>query len=193
MQRRYKLVFDRDKVGRLVDAQEFTNLSFDRDRFDEDLIEELQADCQRSVTVTEDEVILHHVYTERRLYPLDLYLRDGTGSARSGGRLRQCHQGSCLANIFPGDLFPKNFGVSRHGVVVFYDYDEPRAPVGGQLPQDAGESVVRGRDARSAMVPGRTQRCLPRGVPHLPAVTPGRRRGVRRGAPRDLPWSSGRR
>ena len=50
--------------------------------------------------------------------------------------------------------------MSRHGVVVFYDYDE-LALVGGQLPHDAGEPVVRGRDARSAVVPGRTQRCLP--------------------------------
>ncbi|VVN74694.1 Isocitrate dehydrogenase kinase/phosphatase [Pseudomonas fluorescens] len=28
------------------------------------------------------------------------------------------------ANIFPGDMLLKNFGVTRHGRVVFYDYDE---------------------------------------------------------------------
>jgi isocitrate dehydrogenase kinase/phosphatase len=28
------------------------------------------------------------------------------------------------ANIFPGDMLWKNFGVMRHGKVVFYDYDE---------------------------------------------------------------------
>jgi isocitrate dehydrogenase kinase/phosphatase len=28
------------------------------------------------------------------------------------------------ANIFPGDMLYKNFGVTRHGRVVFYDYDE---------------------------------------------------------------------
>ena len=28
------------------------------------------------------------------------------------------------ANIFPGDMLWKNFGVTRHGKVVFYDYDE---------------------------------------------------------------------
>mgnify|MGYP003346711153 FL=1 len=93
---------------------------------DLDLIEELQADCQRSVTVTEDEVILHHVYTERRLYPLDLYLRE---MAPDRAREAAIDYGNAIkdlasANIFPGDLFPKNFGVSRHGVVVFYDYDE---------------------------------------------------------------------
>ena len=70
-----QLVFDHDKVGRLVDAQEFNNLSFDRDRFDE----ESSRSCgrtARAVTITDDQVILHHVYTERRLYPLDLYLRE---------------------------------------------------------------------------------------------------------------------
>jgi isocitrate dehydrogenase kinase/phosphatase len=126
VQRRYKLVFDHDKVGRLVDAQEFRELSFRRDRFDEELIQELLEDCTRTVTVTDDEVILHHVYTERRLYPLDLYLREmGPDLARAaaidyGNAIKDL----ASANIFPGDLFPKNFGVSRHGVVVFYDYDE---------------------------------------------------------------------
>ena len=76
VQRRYKLVFDHDKVGRLVDAQEFRELSFRRDRFDEELIEELLEDCTRTVTVTDDEVILHHVYTERRVHPLNLYVRE---------------------------------------------------------------------------------------------------------------------
>ena len=29
-----------------------------------------------------------------------------------------------IANIFPGDMLWSNFGVTRHGRVVFYDYDE---------------------------------------------------------------------
>lgn len=126
VQRRYKLVFDHDKVGRLVDAQEFNNLSFDRDRFDEELLEELREDCSRAVTITDDQVILHHVYTERRLYPLDLYLREMAPDRAREAAVDYGHAIKDLAsaNIFPGDLFPKNFGVSRHGVVVFYDYDE---------------------------------------------------------------------
>ena len=126
VQRRYKLVFDHDKAGRLVDAQEFRNLSFRRDRFDDDLIEELAADCQRRATVTDDEVILHHVYTERRLYPLDLYLREMAGDRARDAALDYGNaiKDLATANIFPGDLFPKNFGVTRHGAVVFYDYDE---------------------------------------------------------------------
>ncbi len=126
VRRRYKLVFEHDRVGRLVDAQEFENLSFQRDRFDDDLLDELRADCARLVTITDDEVILHHVYTERRLYPLDLYLRE---MSRDRARVAAIDYGNAVkdlaaANIFPGDLFPKNFGVTRHGSVVFYDYDE---------------------------------------------------------------------
>ncbi len=126
VKRRYKLVFDHDRVGRLVDAQEFENLSFQRDRFDPDLLDELRSDCVRLVTITDDEVILHHVYTERRLYPLDLYLRE---MSRDRARAAAIDYGNAVkdlaaANIFPGDLFPKNFGVTRHGTVVFYDYDE---------------------------------------------------------------------
>jgi len=126
VRRRYKLVFDHDRVGRLVDAQEFENLSFERDRFDNDLLDELRTDCGRLVTITDDEVILHHVYTERRLYPLDLYLRE---MSRDRARSAAIDYGNAVkdlaaANIFPGDLFPKNFGVTRHGSVVFYDYDE---------------------------------------------------------------------
>jgi isocitrate dehydrogenase kinase/phosphatase len=126
VKRRYKLVFNHDRVGRLVDAQEFTNLSFQRDRFDEDLIDELRNDCARTVTITDDEVVLHHVYTERRLYPLDLYLREMAPDRARAAAIDYGYAVKDLAAaaIFPGDLFPKNFGVTRHGAVVFYDYDE---------------------------------------------------------------------
>ncbi len=126
VKRRYKLVFGHDRVGRLVDAQEFTNLSFNRDRFDEDLIDELRNECSRNVTITSDHVILHHAYTERRLYPLDLYLREMSADRARAAAIDYGYaiKDLAAANIFPGDLFPKNFGVTRHGVVVFYDYDE---------------------------------------------------------------------
>ncbi len=126
VKRRYKLVFNHDRVGRLVDAQEFTNLSFQRDRFDEDLIDELRNDCARTVTITDDEVVLHHVYTERRLYPLDLYLREMSPERARAAAIDYgfAVKDLAAAAIFPGDLFPKNFGVTRHGAVVFYDYDE---------------------------------------------------------------------
>ena len=126
VKRRYRLVFGYDRVGRLVDAQEFENLAFARDRFDDDLLDELRRDCSRTVTITDDEVVLGHVYTERRVYPLDLYLREMSSDR---ARAAAIDYGNAIkdlaaANIFPGDLFPKNFGVTRLGSVVFYDYDE---------------------------------------------------------------------
>ena len=126
VKRRYRLVFGYDRVGRLVDAQEFENLTFARDRFDDDLLEELRRDCSRTVTITDAEVVLGHVYTERRVYPLDLYLREMApdravaAAVDYGNAIKDL----AAANIFPGDLFAKNFGVTRLGSVVFYDYDE---------------------------------------------------------------------
>ena len=126
VKRRYRLVFGYDRVGRLVDAQEFENLTFARDRFSKELLVELQRDCSRTVTVTEDSVVFSHVYTERRVYPLNLYLtemapeRAYNAAVDYGNAIKDL----AAANIFPGDLFPKNFGVTRLGTVVFYDYDE---------------------------------------------------------------------
>ncbi len=126
VKQRYTLVFGYDRVGRLVDAQEFENLTFARDRFDEELLDELRRECSRTVAVTRDEVILGHVYTERQVYPLDLYLNEMAperayeAAIDYGNAIKDL----AAANIFPGDLFPKNFGVTRLGNVVFYDYDE---------------------------------------------------------------------
>jgi isocitrate dehydrogenase kinase/phosphatase len=123
---RYRLVFQHDRVGRMVDAQEFENLSFSRDRFDEALIEELSKVAANSVQVTEDEVIIKHLYTERRLYPLDLYIKEMNLESAKAAVVDygEAIVDLAAANIFPGDLFIKNFGVTRHGRVVFYDYDE---------------------------------------------------------------------
>ena len=123
---RYKLVFKHDRVGRMVDAQEFEYLTFNRDRFSQELLDELLAVAANTVTVNDDAVIIKHMYTERRLYPLDLYIKEmGFEKAKAAvidyGR---AVADLAAANIFPGDLFIKNFGVTRHGRVVFYDYDE---------------------------------------------------------------------
>ena len=123
---RYRLVFQHDRVGRMVDAQEFENLTFSRDRFSDDLLEELLKVAANSVQVTDDEVILKHLYTERRLYPLDLYIKEMSFERAQAAVIDYGNAITDLAaaNIFPGDLFIKNFGVTRHGRVVFYDYDE---------------------------------------------------------------------
>jgi isocitrate dehydrogenase kinase/phosphatase len=124
--RQYRLVFRHDRAGRLVEAQEFEHLELDRDRFTPELLEELTRRATQTVVVEADRVVLHHAYVERRVDPLDLYLRTvGEGPARDavadfGHALREL----AATNIFPGDLLPKNFGVTRHGRVVCYDYDE---------------------------------------------------------------------
>ena len=126
VQQSYELVFKHDRVGRLIDAQEFEHLRFARDRFADALLEELQAEASTSVTVTDTEVIIHHAYTERRLNPLNIYVQEvGRDKALAaveeyGAAIKDL----AAANVFPGDLLIKNFGVTRHGRVVFYDYDE---------------------------------------------------------------------
>ncbi|HEV2150483.1 MAG TPA: bifunctional isocitrate dehydrogenase kinase/phosphatase [Longimicrobiaceae bacterium] len=123
---RYRLVFAHDRVGRLADAQEFEGLEFPREKFAPELLEELVAQAGESVRVTDGCVVIDHLYTERRLRPLDLYLREADEPA---ARAAVTDYGSAIkdlacANVFPGDLLLKNFGVSRHGRVIFYDYDE---------------------------------------------------------------------
>ena len=122
----YELVKLHDRVGRMADTQEFTNLRLPRHRFDPTLLEELLAVAAESVTLEEDAVVIHHCYTERQMTPLNLYLEEANEEdLRSaldeyGNAIRQL----AAANIFPGDMLLKNFGITRHGRVVFYDYDE---------------------------------------------------------------------
>ena len=122
---KYRLVFRHDRAGRLIDAHEFEHLRFAKDRFDPDLLAELESTATRSVTVGDD-VVLHHVYVERRVTPLDIYVREANAiKARSAivdyGR---AIKNLAASNIFPGDMLLKNFGVTSSGRVVFYDYDE---------------------------------------------------------------------
>ncbi|MGH7730937.1 MAG: bifunctional isocitrate dehydrogenase kinase/phosphatase [Candidatus Eiseniibacteriota bacterium] len=122
----YRMVFRHDRAGRLVDAQEFEHLAFDRERFDPRLLDELLGSCAERVRVGEGRVVISHLYTERRLRPLDVYLREAD---REDVRQAVIDYGQALrdlaaTNVFPGDILLKNFGVSRHGRLIFYDYDE---------------------------------------------------------------------
>ena len=123
---RYRLVFRHDRAGRLVDAQEFEHLAFPRERFSERLLGELLGSAAQSVSLDGDRVVIRHLYVERRVTPLNLYLRDASGPAAHDAVLDFGRSIKDLAatNIFPGDLLLKNFGVTRHGRVIFYDYDE---------------------------------------------------------------------
>jgi isocitrate dehydrogenase kinase/phosphatase len=123
---KYRLVSELDRVGRMVEAMEFENLTFRRDRFSPELLEELTTHAAGTVTVTDTEVVVAHLYAERRLYPLDLYVRESSPDKAKAAVIDygEAIRDLAAANIFPGDLFAKNFGVTRHGSVVFYDYDE---------------------------------------------------------------------
>jgi len=123
---KYNLVKRWDRAGRMADTQEFNNLVFDRSRFSEELMEELYATCSSQLVISGTALIIRHCYVERRMTPLNLYLQDASDEEVDevmndyGKSIKEL----AAANIFPGDMLLKNFGVTRHGRVVFYDYDE---------------------------------------------------------------------
>jgi len=123
---KYNLVKRWDRVGRMADTQEFTNLAFARERFSDELMEELHKVAPSVIEEHGKALVIKHVYVERRMTPLNLYLKNATDEQvvdvmdEYGNAIKQL----AAANIFPGDMLLKNFGVTRHGRVVFYDYDE---------------------------------------------------------------------
>jgi isocitrate dehydrogenase kinase/phosphatase len=123
---KYKFVFQHDRAGRLVDAQEFKRLRLPLDRFAPALLTELQAETAATVHTDGHDLIFDHVYIERRITPLNLYLREAPTDLAEKAALDygQAIRDLACSNIFAGDLLLKNFGVTRHGRVIFYDYDE---------------------------------------------------------------------
>jgi isocitrate dehydrogenase kinase/phosphatase len=123
---KYELVFRHDRAGRLVDAQEFRRLKFPKARFAPDLLHELLAETAATVHEEGEFLVIEHMYIERRMTPLNLYVRTATPEQAAKAVLDygQAIRDLAGTNIFPGDLLLKNFGVTRHGRVIFYDYDE---------------------------------------------------------------------
>ncbi|HET7754848.1 MAG TPA: bifunctional isocitrate dehydrogenase kinase/phosphatase [Anaeromyxobacteraceae bacterium] len=126
VKQKYQLVFRHDRAGRLVDAQEFEHLAFDASRFTPDLLEELRTEASETVRIDGGRVVIEHLYAERRVIPLNLFIRQAD---EWSARLALLDYGQAIrdlavTNTFPGDLLLKNFGVTRSGRVVFYDYDE---------------------------------------------------------------------
>lgn len=123
---KYRLVKSVDRVGRMADTQEFADFRFPRAKFEPECLAELLEVAPSTVAVEGDTVLIRHCWTERRMTPLNLYLEQA-----SEGQVLEALEDYGLAikqlataNIFPGDMLLKNFGVTRHGRVVFYDYDE---------------------------------------------------------------------
>jgi isocitrate dehydrogenase kinase/phosphatase len=146
---KYLLVKQHDRVGRMADTLEYSEVGFPRDRFSDELIAELEKFAPSQLEISDRdgdgrvEVIIKHVYIERRMIPLNIYLQEafdaggaepvptGAVAVRAREQIERgvVEYGNAIkdlvsANIFPGDMLWKNFGVTRHGKVVFYDYDE---------------------------------------------------------------------
>ncbi len=144
---RYNLVFRHDRGGRLVDAQEFEHLRFARARFAPELLAELLEVAANTVSLDGETVVIKHLYTERRITPLNLYFQsaDPARAAETVLDYGQCIKDLAVTNIFPGDILLKNFGVTRHGRVVFYDYDELCLLTDclfRELPSDEGDDLT---------------------------------------------------
>ncbi len=123
---KYRLVKRHDRVGRMADTQEFADFRFPRERFDPDCLKELLEVAPSTVVDEGDVILIRHCWTERRMTPLNIYLESASDAQTEealfdyGKSIKEL----AAANIFPGDMLLKNFGVTRHGRVVFYDYDE---------------------------------------------------------------------
>jgi isocitrate dehydrogenase kinase/phosphatase len=123
---KYELVFKHDRAGRLVDAQEYRRLSFESERFEPKVRDALLEECSKSCSLQDGQLLIEHLYIERRLIPLNLFLLNAAPkeAARAVVDYGQAVRDLASSNIFAGDLLMKNFGVTRHGRVIFYDYDE---------------------------------------------------------------------
>ena len=126
VQAKYLLVKQHDRVGRMADTLEYSDVALPLARFDDELLAELREHCPSLLEEERDALVIRHVYIERRMIPLNIYLQEATAEQRSAVIVEYGNAIKDLvrANIFPGDMLWKNFGVTRHGRVVFYDYDE---------------------------------------------------------------------
>jgi len=123
---KYLLVKTHDRVGRMADTLEYSNVAFPRVRFEDELIAELKEFCPSLIEDDGTELVIRHVYIERRMIPLNIYLQEANRQQIEHAVIEYGNAIKDLvaANIFPGDMLWKNFGVTRNGKVVFYDYDE---------------------------------------------------------------------
>ncbi len=123
---KYRLVKIHDRVGRMSDTWEYSLVALPRRRFAGELIRELLAYCPSVVELDDETVLIKHLYIERRMTPLNIYLMHATDAEvdRAIKEYGQAIKDLAAANIFPGDMLFKNFGVTRLNRVVFYDYDE---------------------------------------------------------------------
>ncbi|MEM6265131.1 MAG: bifunctional isocitrate dehydrogenase kinase/phosphatase [Bacteroidota bacterium] len=122
----YEIVYYGDRLGRMAQTMEFDYFAFDRDKFSPELLAELQEKAPSKLEIQSDKIIIKHLYLQRKLTPLNLYLKEANvKDAKAaldeyGNAIKQL----AAADIFPGELQLENFGVTRFRRVVFYDYDQ---------------------------------------------------------------------
>ncbi len=126
VKKKYQLVKMHDRVGRMADTLEFSHVAFPVERFSDELLEELKTAIPNSMSMENDFIIIRHLYIERRMAPLNIYLDTEDNEMIENGvkSYGDAIKEMVAANIFPGDMLLKNFGVTRHNRVIFYDYDE---------------------------------------------------------------------
>jgi len=126
VRQKYALVKHHDRAGRMTDILEYSDVAFPRERFSQELLDELRDKIPSQLEENGERIIIRHLYIERRMTPLNLFIAAADDAQRSravrdyGDAIREL----AAVNIFPGDLLSKNFGMTRYGRVVFYDYDE---------------------------------------------------------------------
>ena len=126
IQQKYLLVKRHDRLGRMADTLEYSSVALPLSRLDDALLRELEKEVPSMIEYEGENLVIKHLYIERRMVPLNIFLQSGDDAAvehgikEYGKAIKELMQ----ANIFPGDMLYKNFGVTRHGRVVFYDYDE---------------------------------------------------------------------
>ncbi len=123
---KYWMVKLHDRVGRMADTLEYSDVAFPRERFSDELLAELRAKAPSMVSEEAESIVINHCYIERRMTPLNIYLQNAQpeDAKNALGEYGLAIKQLAAANIFPGDMLYKNFGVTRNRRVVFYDYDE---------------------------------------------------------------------
>ena len=123
---KYMLVKKVDRVGRMADTLEFSLVALPKNRFSDELLDALRMHVPSLLEEDGEDLVIKHLYIERRMTPLNIYLDAATPEQidhavlEYGNAIREL----AAANIFPGDMLWKNFGITSYNRVVFYHYDE---------------------------------------------------------------------